>query len=167
MVRLQMALPLFLVYLALSGKSSAETAGYSPIPNLVFGALLAIGVSLLLPARSQPFNWSRFFPFLLGVARYALLVIVDMFKSAFQVARIVLDPKLPINPGIIAIDSGCNSNLGTALSAHAITLTPGEMVVAMDEQGILYTHALDINRSAEYSEQAQILRRDLLSQIVE
>jgi multicomponent Na+:H+ antiporter subunit E len=167
MVRLQIALPLFLIYLALSSKTAEETANHSPIPNLVFGALLAIGISLLLPNRKQPFNWSRFFPFLLGLVRYALLVIVDMFKSAIQVAQIVLNPKLPIKPGIIAIDSGCKSELAMALSAHAITLTPGEMVVAIDENGIMYTHTLNITRSKEYAEQAQQERRSLLSKIVE
>lgn len=167
MARLQIALPLFLVYLALSSKTAEETANHSPIPNLVFGALLAIGISLLLSDRKQPFDWSRFFPFLIGLVRYALLVIVDMFKSAVQVAQIVLNPKLPIKPGIIAIDSGCKSGLAMALSAHAITLTPGEMVVAIDENGIMYTHTLNIARSKEYAEQAQQQRRSLLSKIVE
>jgi len=162
MVRLQIALPLFLVYLALSHRP-----GDNLLPNLVLGALIALGVSALLPGRSRPFNWRRFFPFLFGILRYASLVIVDMFKSAYNVALIVLDPKLPIRPGIVAIDSGCQSELATALSAHAITLTPGEMVVAIDEKGILYTHTLDINRSEEYAEDAQSLRRNLLSKIVE
>lgn len=167
MARLQIALPLFLIYLALSSKPAEETANHSPIPNLVFGAFLAIGISLLLSDRKQPFNWSRFIPFLIGLVRYALLVIVDMFESAIQVAQIVLNPKLPINPGIIAIDSGCKNDLAMALSAHAITLTPGEMVVAIDESGIMYTHTLNIARSKEYAEQAQEQRRSLLSKIVE
>ncbi len=161
MARVQIALPLLLVYLALSHKP-----GDNLLPNLVFGALLAYGVSRLLPVRAKPFDWSRFVPFVLGIFRYAALVVVDMFKSAYQVARIVLDPKLPIQPGIIAIDSGCNSQMATALSAHAITLTPGEMVIAIEEDGTMFIHTLDISRSAEYAEDAQALRRNLLSQIV-
>ncbi|GAB4485297.1 MAG: hypothetical protein Fur0016_10240 [Anaerolineales bacterium] len=162
MVRLQIALPLLLVYLALSHRP-----GDNLLPNLVFGSLIALGISALLPGRPRPFNWRRFFPFLFGILRYAGLVIVDMFKSAYTVALIVLDPKLPIRPGIVAIDSGCQSELAAALSAHAITLTPGEMVIAIDEKGILYTHTLDVNRSKEYAEDAQSLRRNLLSKIVE
>jgi multicomponent Na+:H+ antiporter subunit E len=158
--RFQIALPLLLVYLALSHKP-----GDNLLPNLVFGALLALGVSLLFPSL-RPFNWSRIVPFLTGLFQYAGLVIVDMFKSAINVGKLVLDPKLPIQSGIVAVDSGCQSELATALSAHAITLTPGEMVIAMDEKGTMYIHTLEIGRSAEYAENAQALRRNLLSKIV-
>jgi multicomponent Na+:H+ antiporter subunit E len=167
MARLQIALPIFLVYLALSTRPASQMGEHPHWPNLVFGALVAYSVSLFLPARSQPFRWSRFFSFLFGLFRYTLFVIVDMFKSAIQTARIVLDPKLPIAPGIIAIDSGCQSELATALSAHAITITPGEMVIAMDEKGVMYTHTLNVQRSAEAAEEVQALRRDLLSKIFE
>jgi multicomponent Na+:H+ antiporter subunit E len=167
MARLQIALPIFLVYLALSTRPASQMGQYPHWPNLVFGALVAYGVSLFLPARSRPFRWSRFFPFLVGLFRYTFFVIADMLKSAIQTAQIVLDPKLPINPGIIAIDSGCESELATALSAHAITITPGEMVIAMDEKGVMYTHTLNVQRSAEAAEEAQALRRNLLSKIFE
>ncbi|MFO7583535.1 MAG: Na+/H+ antiporter subunit E [Anaerolineales bacterium] len=159
--RLQIALPLWLVYLALTQKSWDNI-----LQNLVFGAVIAIAISFLFPPRPHPFDWSGAFPFFIGLLQYSWLVIKDMFKSAYNVAKIVLNPKLPIRPGIIAIDAGCKSELGTALSAHAITLTPGEMVVAMDDNGILYTHTLDIIRSQEHSEHAQELRRNLLSKLV-
>lgn len=159
--RLQIAFSLMLVYLAL-----AHQPGEKFLPNLVFGFLIAMGVSLFIPARRQSVDLRRALTSLTGLLRYALLVVADMFKSAYNVARIVLDPKLPIRPGIVAIDSGCQSELATALSAHAITLTPGEMVVAMDERGIMYIHTLEINRSDEYAEEAQSLRRNLLSKIV-
>lgn len=159
--RLQIALPLMLVYLAL-----AHQPGEEFLPNLVFGLLIALGVSLFMPTRRQPVDLRRASTFLIGLLRYSLLVVADMFKSAYNVAKIVLDPKLPIRPGIVAIDSGCQSELATALSAHAITLTPGEMVIAMDERGIMYIHTLEIDRSDEYAEDAQSLRRNLLSKIV-
>ena len=159
--RLQLALPLWLIYMALTQKTWQNI-----LPNLFLGAFIAIFISFLFPPRSRPFDWSRVIPFLVGLVQYAWLVIVDMFKSAYNVARIVLDPKLPIRPGIIAIKTGCASELATALSAHAITLTPGEMVVAIGEEGILYTHTLDIVRSQAHAEDAQELRRNLLSKLV-
>lgn len=158
---LQIAFSLMLVYLALT-----HQPGEKFLPNLVFGFLIAMGVSLFIPARRQPVDLRRALTSLIGLLRYALLVVADMFKSAYNVARLVLDPKLPIRPGIVAIDSGCQSELATALSAHAITLTPGEMVVAMDERGIMYIHTLELDRSDEYAEEAQSLRRNLLSKIV-
>jgi multicomponent Na+:H+ antiporter subunit E len=159
--RIQIALPLWLAYLALTQKSWDNI-----LQNLVFGAVIAIAISFLFPPRPRPFDWSGAFPFFIGLLQYSWLVIKDMFKSAYNVAKIVLNPKLPIRPGIIAINAGCKSELATALSAHAITLTPGEMVIAMDENGTLYTHTLDVVRSQEHSEHAQELRRNLLSKLV-
>jgi len=159
--RLQIALPLWLVYLALTQKSLDNI-----LPNLVLGAIIAMGTSLLFPPRPRPFDWSGSFPFAIGLLQYAWLVVRDMFNSAYNVAKIVLNPKLPIRPGIIAIKTGCTSELAAALSAHAITLTPGEMVMAIDDNGVLYVHTLDIVRTQEHSEHAQKLRRNLLSKLV-
>jgi multicomponent Na+:H+ antiporter subunit E len=55
--------------------------------------------------------------------------------------------------------------MGTALSAHAITLAPGEMVVEMDEKGVMYTSCLDTTNSEKYIEDAQKIRKDLLQKI--
>lgn len=162
MARLQIAIPLLLIYLALSHKP-----GDNLLPNLVLGLVIALGISLGLPVRPRPFHWRRVLPILAGIFRYALVVIVDMFKSAYQVALIVINPKLPIHPGIVAVDSGCKSELATALSAHAITLTPGEMVIAIDKRGTMYVHTLDMDRSAKSAEHSQSLRRTLLSRIIE
>jgi multicomponent Na+:H+ antiporter subunit E len=82
------------------------------------------------------------------------------------VAKLVLDPKLPIRPGIIAIKSGMTSEIGTALSAHAITITPGEMVVEIGDDGTMYTHCLDAVSSGEGGDSAQQTRRDMLQQIL-
>ncbi|MCK7481749.1 MAG: Na+/H+ antiporter subunit E [Candidatus Moduliflexus flocculans] len=35
--------------------------------------------------------------------------------------------------------------------AHAITLSPGEMVVAIDDEGVMYTHCLNVDDSEKWS----------------
>ena len=55
--------------------------------------------------------------------------------------------------------------MATALSAHAITLAPGEMVVEIGEGGVMYTHTLDASQAADYVAEAQDLRRELLRKI--
>jgi multicomponent Na+:H+ antiporter subunit E len=99
--------------------------------------------------------------------RYLFVVASDVVKGGIATARIVLDPKLPLNSGIIAIPSGSRSELGTALSAHAITLSPGEMVVAIDDQGVMYTHCLNVDDSEKMVADAQSLRKNLLSRMFE
>jgi multicomponent Na+:H+ antiporter subunit E len=102
-----------------------------------------------------------------ALARYVLVLIYDLVVSGVQVTRIVLNPSLPIKPGIIAIPSNSRSEMASALNAHAITLTPGESVVEIGEDGVMYTHCLDAARSEEVVEQAQTLRVDLLEKIFE
>jgi multicomponent Na+:H+ antiporter subunit E len=160
MRRFQIAIPIFLVYLALSG--NLEPA------NLVLGALVALLVSVLLPVPAGPaYPWRRLPLFVWAMMRYFLVVITDIIKGAIATSRIVLDPKLPINPGIIIIPSDSKSELGAALSAHAISLSPGELVVEMDTLGTLYVHCLNVDNSAQYASEAQTLRRELLSAMFE
>jgi multicomponent Na+:H+ antiporter subunit E len=90
----------------------------------------------------------------------------ELIVSGLQVAHIVLSPSLPIKPGIIAIPSGTDSDLATALSAHAITVTPGELVVEISDDGVMYTHVLDVTMSEAARLNAQEQRRNLLSKIL-
>lgn len=157
---IQISVPLFIVYLALTG--NAEPA------NLAVGALVAVGISLLRPKMDLPLiNLKRLPQFLWAGIRYLFVVAWDVVRGGIATARIVLDPNLPLNPGIIAIPSGTRSELGTALSAHAITLSPGEMVVAIDDEGIMYTHCLNVDDSEKMVADAQKLRKNLLSRMFE
>ena len=149
-----MIVGLWLVYLAL-------TANFK-LNNLVLGLLIAIGLTLLMRPPRGAFEIGRLPSALLALGRYLLVVLADVVKSGLAVARLVLDPDLPVKPGIIAIPSGCDSELATALSAHAITLAPGEVVIEIGEDGMMYTHTLDATRAVEYVQEAQQLRRELL-----
>jgi multisubunit Na+/H+ antiporter MnhE subunit len=157
---LQVSVPLFIVYLALTG--NAEPA------NLVVGALVAVGISLLRTKMNLPLVPLKRLPqFLWAGIRYIVVVAGDVIRGGISTARIVLDPNLPLNPGIIAIPSGTQSELGTALSAHSISLSPGEMVVAIDDEGVMYTHCLDVDDSEKMVANAQKLRKNLLNRMFE
>lgn len=160
MRRIQIAIPLFLVYLTLSGNVT--------LPNLVVGVLVALGVSALLPVRKEAeFDWKQSPAFMWALVRYVFVVLWDILQGGIATARIVLNRKMPLKTGIIAIPSGSKTELGTALSAHAITLSPGELVVEMDDEGMMYTHCLDVDKSEVYVAEAQSLRRTLLSKMFE
>ena len=152
-----MIVGLWLVYLALTANLE--------LGNLVLGLLIATGLTALLRPPRGTFDLRRLPDTLLALIRYLFVVILNAIKSGLVVARLVLDPVLPVKQGIIAIPSGCDAELATALSAHAITLAPGEMVVEIGEDGVMYTHALDATHAAEYVAEAQQLRRELLRRI--
>jgi multicomponent Na+:H+ antiporter subunit E len=153
----RVVVPAFLIYIGL-------TANFE-LSNLVVGALMAVMVGILVRPKRRAFHL-RYLPgALVSLVKYIVLLLYDLIMSGVQVAQIVLNPKLPINPGIITIPVRCETELANALSAHAITLTPGELVIEMDEHGVMYTHILDMSREREYIDQAQSQRRDLLRRI--
>jgi multicomponent Na+:H+ antiporter subunit E len=154
---LQYLVPLFLVYLALTANLS--------LPNLVVGVLVAIAATLLVRPKRRAMSARSVPGAFLALLEYIFILAVDVIRNGLQVARIVLTPSLPIKPGIIAIPSLCSTEMGTALSAHAITVSPGELVVEISEDGTMYTHTLDATDSEKKSAEAQQMRVNLLQRI--
>jgi multicomponent Na+:H+ antiporter subunit E len=149
---------LLLVYLALT--ASLE------LSNIVLGMLVATLAAVLLRPARQPSSLRQLPTALLALAKYIVVMLWELIVSGLQVAHIVLSPSLPIKPGIIAIPSGSDSELATALSAHSITVTPGELVVEISDDGVMYTHVLDVTMSEAARLNAQEQRRNLLSKIL-
>ncbi len=74
---------------------------------------------------------------------YILNFIWLMIKANFNVARIVLTPSLPINPGIVEFDTKLTNEYAKMVLANSITLTPGTFTV--DVVGSrFYIHWLDV-----------------------
>jgi multicomponent Na+:H+ antiporter subunit E len=133
--------------------------------NILVGVLISIGITLLTKPSIKESSLRRLPSAAFALIRYAGVLIYDIIKGGLMVARLALSPSIEIDPAIIAIPSGCESELATALSAHSISLSPGELVVEIDDQGMMYTHVLDISQGPEYKLQAQQLRSDLLQKI--
>lgn len=153
-----MILLLWLMYLGL-------TANLEP-SNLVVGLLIAVTLTAFLHPDRLSVDLRQVPGATSALARYVVVVAKDVIQGGIQVARLVLDPKLPVKPGVIAIPSGSESEWATALSAHAITLSPGAMVMEIGEHGVMYTHTLDITGADESIAELQRLRRDLLEKIL-
>jgi multicomponent Na+:H+ antiporter subunit E len=149
--------PLWILYLALTMNLE--------LSNVFLGLLIASLVAILMRPQPRKMNLRRAPLALLALVRYVAILIVDMFLSGLQVASLVFDPRLPIKPGIIAIPSLSESELSVALSAHAITVTPGEIVIEIDDDGVMYTHCLIATESEKKSADAQRLRIQLLQNI--
>jgi multicomponent Na+:H+ antiporter subunit E len=157
-MQLWMIFGLWLVYLALT--SNLE------LSNLVVGLLIALGLTALLHPDPYRVRLRHIPGVLWALLRYSVIVGKDVIAGGMQVARLVLDPKLPVHPAVIAIPSGTEAELATALSAHAITLSPGAMVIEIGEHGVMYTHTLDVNMPDEAYFEIQRKRRDLLVRIL-
>jgi multicomponent Na+:H+ antiporter subunit E len=55
----------------------------------------------------------------------------EILVSNIEVARIILDPKLPINPIMIRFHGSQQTDLGRAIYANSITLTPGTITTGV------------------------------------
>lgn len=66
----------------------------------------------------------------------------EIAKSAFNVARIVLDPRLPISPTMTVVAASQRTPVGLATYANSITLTPGTITTGVKADGTLTVHAL-------------------------
>lgn len=153
-----MILLLWLIYLGLTGNLEPS--------NLVVGLLIAVTLTAFLHPDRLTVDLRQVPGATLAMLRYVVVVAKDVIQGGLQVARLVLDPKLPVKPGVIAIPSGSESEWATALSAHAITLSPGAMVLEIGEHGMMYTHTLDTTHADESIAEMQRLRRDLLEKIL-
>ena len=61
--------------------------------------------------------------------RYWVWLLLEIVKSSIDVARVVLNPKLPISPSVIDIKAQPTGKIGQAILGNAITLSPGTMTI--------------------------------------
>lgn len=72
---------------------------------------------------------------------FAAWLLVEMVKANLVVARRVLAPTLPIAPRIVTVDAAHLPEVGQAILANAITLTPGTLATDIHE-GRIEVHCL-------------------------
>jgi multicomponent Na+:H+ antiporter subunit E len=66
----------------------------------------------------------------------------QIVKSSVHVTKVILDPKLPINPQLIRYPTMLGSNEAVVLLGNSITLTPGTVTIEVSSKELV-VHALD------------------------
>lgn len=87
----------------------------------------------------------------LGQLRYYFWLGREVIISSIDVAKIVLDPKLPISPCIIDIKSTSSVPTAQAILGNSITLTPGTLTLDL-HHGVLKVHSLTEAGAAQLQE---------------
>ncbi len=77
----------------------------------------------------------------LAIALYLPWLCGQVILSSFTVARIILSPKIAIDPEFVNPKMSQKTDLGEVIHANSITLTPGTVSVELHDNDIL-THAL-------------------------
>ncbi len=74
---------------------------------------------------------------------YIFYLFIAIIKSNFDVARRVIQPRIPINPGIVKVKTRLKSKVGRMILANSITLTPGTLSVEV-KGDTYYIHWIDV-----------------------
>jgi multicomponent Na+:H+ antiporter subunit E len=134
--RLVLFLSLLLLWLGLTYPPDTQ--------QFLAGVAAALGVTLLVGENARPFGDVRLSPrAILYWIAYLFVFLKELIKANLDVAFRVVDPKLPINPGIVKVETRLKSPLGRLLLANSITLTPGTITV--ESQGTtLFIHWISV-----------------------
>lgn len=81
----------------------------------------------------------------LWFAYYVPVFIWECLRANIDVTLRVINPTLPINPGIVKVKTILKSDTALTFLANSITLTPGTLCVDIDQkEGTLYIHWIDV-----------------------
>ena len=91
------------------------------------------------------------------LSKFWLWLVKEIVLANLDVARIILNPRLPISPRVVTIDARHLSRFGQAFLANSITITPATLSVDVVD-GRIEVHCLH-EGSAKQLEEGELLRR--------
>jgi multicomponent Na+:H+ antiporter subunit E len=155
-----LAVPMAIIWMILT--NSVTPASFS------VGYILGVAVVMMLKLEHVAIDHRRLPDQIVALVIYVVTLCRDIWNSSIDVAKRVLNPNLPLNPGIITISTQDESasDLVAAFSAHGITITPGELVVDFDGSHAMYVHCLDVEASSQSGDAAQTKRLKLMHRIM-
>ena len=126
---------------------------------LASGVLLALLASALL-AHLYPENLHKIFQPMRWVCFIIYLPYFLYFcvKANIDVMLRVINPNLPIRPGIVKVRTTLKSEMAKTFLANSITLTPGTLTIDIDGQDF-YVHWINIDTDDAVRRTAEICGR--------
>jgi multicomponent Na+:H+ antiporter subunit E len=104
-----------------------------------------IGLLLIIMTR-RFFSKRLYIGWLWAAFKLVLLFFKELTLSNISVLRVVLRPKMDIQPMIFALPTDLEHDWEITLLSSLITLTPGTIVLNVsDDQKTLYIHAIDVD----------------------
>jgi len=96
--------------------------------------------------------------------QYFFVFLVALIKANFDVAKRVISPALPINPGIVEFKTKLTNDFAKMVLANSITLTPGTLSIDVIDD-TFYVHWIDVtteNPEEAFKEIAEDFEKVLL-----
>jgi multicomponent Na+:H+ antiporter subunit E len=151
-LRLWVLVWLMLVWILLWGTVSAA--------NIVSGLAVAVIITLLLPLPQVPIE-GRVHP--VSLLRFIGLIGWYLVVSSMQLAWLAVKPGPPPLSAVLRAHMAIKSDLVLALAVNMINLTPGTIVLEIDQvRRMIYVHVIDVGSDRAvnrfYRQVAQIER---------
>lgn len=130
---LSLAAAMAAMWLLLSGHYEPLLLGFGVVSCVV---VVAISLRMdVVDREGHPVHLGR------GALTYIPWLLIEIAKSNIDVARRILDPRLPISPTRLKVKASQTSELGQVVYANSITLTPGTVSMVVQD-GYIDVHAL-------------------------
>lgn len=138
------------------------------LEGFTLGYLIGVVLTILMLRRTnRSFDPVRLPARFVAALFYTVILLWDIFVSGIDVLLRVIGV-YPVNPGIVQVAVGDPRALIAAMSAHSITITPGQLVVDFnDQEHTLFVHCLNVDDCVGKLQSQQIRRLELLRRIVE
>lgn len=131
---ISLAIVLFLFWLALSGHYTPFLMGVGAVVTIA-----AVALSSRMHANDTEGHPVHLLP---RTLIYWPWLILEIMKSAWNVTRIIIDPRLPISPTMTRLRASQSTSVGIATYANSITLTPGTITTNVSGHN-LTVHAIE------------------------
>ncbi|MBR4020707.1 MAG: Na+/H+ antiporter subunit E, partial [Firmicutes bacterium] len=76
------------------------------------------------------------------LAKYWVWLFVQIAKSSIDVAKIVVSPKMKINPQLVEFDCWYQNPIAKSVLINSIILTPGTVTIEVKDEKHFLVHAL-------------------------
>ena len=77
----------------------------------------------------------------LNMLRFAGILLIEIIKANIDVAKIVLNPAMPIKPQFVRVPMMLKNDINKVIYGNSVTLTPGTLTVDVTEEAFVI-HAL-------------------------
>lgn len=111
-------------------------------PLLLGLGLLSCVLTLYLARRMGYFDSELFaLRFSFRLMQFWIWLIKEIVLSSLEVARVVLDPRLPISPSVVTVKATAMNPVDQVILGNSITLTPGTLALDVHED-VIQVHCL-------------------------
>ncbi|MFK5883248.1 MAG: Na+/H+ antiporter subunit E [Candidatus Izemoplasma sp.] len=126
------------------------------VQELMLGVFVSVVLTVLL-ANMVDYTIDYKFPIrlLVFIFAYVPVFIYQLVLSNLDVARRVLSPRIPLNPGFVKIHTDLKGDFAKLALANSITLTPGTLSIDIKGSDI-YVHTVDVKGKTPEENRANI-----------